>query len=352
MDEETEQLKKQKKEKQSSTDMIDSFFGSHKFDNEQSNQQNQRDFHETEELIDKLLDNKSSSIEQDETLSPSVNVVEKTHEQTFKEHNKITNNHDDLQGWNPVVESHEKEEIFELDIPESPKPFQESKEKSSEKNQEKKTLTFLKQKKPQPQKSKSSEKKSFSFHLPKLNINLKKSTKEPKRESYQKEQSVEFKELEYHQKTPLEIKKDTESETRIDQEIIQTGENNDYLPEKKPVKNKKQKEKQKTTFFKTNDKSHSIFKKKANDKQTKIETEKQKLPNQIQSEPAQPVNEESISSEQVTTNSGTVDKDLIQLLKITDDLLGKLPDEVIEEFSQSEDFTLYEKVMKKYDILK
>ena len=144
MAEEIELFKKQKKEKQSSTDKIDSFFDSHKFDNEQFNEQKQNDYNETEQLIDKLIDNKSSPTKQDESLSPSVEIVKKNHEHTFEEHKEITSDHDDLQKWNPVFESHEKEEIFELDPPESVKPFEESKEKSAEKKQEKNTLTFLK----------------------------------------------------------------------------------------------------------------------------------------------------------------------------------------------------------------
>ena len=45
-----------------------------------------------------------------------------------------------------------------------------------------------------------------------------------------------------------------------------------------------------------------------------------------------------------------LDDEIKQLLNITDELLGKLPDEVIDEFAQSEDFKLYEKVMIKYKI--
>lgn len=118
------------------------------------------------------------------------------------------------------------------------------------------------------------------------------------------------------------------------------------------LKPKNKKKNRKLLFFKSTDKSHFLFKKKSDEKQTKTRTEKQDSSNQKKSEPVQPAIEESEPSEQVTTISGSVDTDLIQLLKITDDLLGKLPDEVIEEFSQSEDFALYEKVMKKYDILK
>ncbi|MBN2603518.1 MAG: hypothetical protein JXA91_05260 [Candidatus Thermoplasmatota archaeon] len=45
-----------------------------------------------------------------------------------------------------------------------------------------------------------------------------------------------------------------------------------------------------------------------------------------------------------------LDDEIKKLLNITDELLGKLPNEVIDEFAQSEDFKLYEKVMSKYKI--
>jgi len=42
-----------------------------------------------------------------------------------------------------------------------------------------------------------------------------------------------------------------------------------------------------------------------------------------------------------------IDEDVRKLLSITDELLGKLPEEVIEEFAASDDFVLYQKVMNK-----
>ena len=45
-----------------------------------------------------------------------------------------------------------------------------------------------------------------------------------------------------------------------------------------------------------------------------------------------------------------LDEDIKKLLVITDDLLGKLPEEVIDEFSKSDDFKLYSKVYSKYKI--
>jgi hypothetical protein len=45
-----------------------------------------------------------------------------------------------------------------------------------------------------------------------------------------------------------------------------------------------------------------------------------------------------------------LDEDIKKLLVITDDLLSKLPEEVIDEFSKSDDFKLYSKVFSKYKI--
>jgi hypothetical protein len=46
----------------------------------------------------------------------------------------------------------------------------------------------------------------------------------------------------------------------------------------------------------------------------------------------------------------TLDEDVRKLLAITDELLGKLPEEVIAEFASSDGFVLYEKIMNKYHI--
>jgi len=44
------------------------------------------------------------------------------------------------------------------------------------------------------------------------------------------------------------------------------------------------------------------------------------------------------------------DEEMRQVLKSLDELLGKLPEDIIEEFSKSDSFRLYEKLMKKYKI--
>lgn len=42
-----------------------------------------------------------------------------------------------------------------------------------------------------------------------------------------------------------------------------------------------------------------------------------------------------------------IDKETKEVLKITDELLAKLPDDVIKDFVKSKDFELYKKVMEK-----
>ncbi len=52
----------------------------------------------------------------------------------------------------------------------------------------------------------------------------------------------------------------------------------------------------------------------------------------------------------VSDESPMVDDDLIKVLTIADNLLEKLPNEIVDEFVQSKDFELYEKVISKYKI--
>jgi len=45
-----------------------------------------------------------------------------------------------------------------------------------------------------------------------------------------------------------------------------------------------------------------------------------------------------------------VDQDVKDILVILDELLANLPDDLIEKFANSDDFTLYEKVLEGYGI--
>jgi hypothetical protein len=58
------------------------------------------------------------------------------------------------------------------------------------------------------------------------------------------------------------------------------------------------------------------------------------------------ITEESSINE--TLNESNLDNDVEKLLPIIDSLLEKLPEEVIDDFANSDYFQLYEKVMNKY----
>jgi membrane protein implicated in regulation of membrane protease activity len=60
-----------------------------------------------------------------------------------------------------------------------------------------------------------------------------------------------------------------------------------------------------------------------------------------------PQQEETHHEEKVVE---VVDDDIKKVLKITDELLGNLPDEVINKFAKSQDFELYERVLNKYKV--
>lgn len=59
---------------------------------------------------------------------------------------------------------------------------------------------------------------------------------------------------------------------------------------------------------------------------------------------------EKIEIQKKISDATVIDEDLKRLLKILDQLLGQLPEEAIEKFSKSEDFALYERVLKRLEI--
>jgi flagellar biosynthesis/type III secretory pathway M-ring protein FliF/YscJ len=56
---------------------------------------------------------------------------------------------------------------------------------------------------------------------------------------------------------------------------------------------------------------------------------------------------EMFESKENQRSSGIIDEDVKKVLKMVDDLLEKLPDDIIEQFTKSEDFKLYKKVIEK-----
>jgi dipeptide/tripeptide permease len=57
-----------------------------------------------------------------------------------------------------------------------------------------------------------------------------------------------------------------------------------------------------------------------------------------------------LQQEQKKVEVPVVDEDIKKVLKITDELLGNLPDDVINKFAKSQEFELYERVLNKYKV--
>ena len=57
-----------------------------------------------------------------------------------------------------------------------------------------------------------------------------------------------------------------------------------------------------------------------------------------------------IGKKEVEKENPLLDDEIKKVLEITDNLLGKLPEEIIDEFVKSKDFELYEKIIRKYKI--
>jgi len=336
MIEENEQNKKNDKKNHSSAETIDTFFGSHDFDKRDSNQDNIPNYKETEKLIDKILDGTPQEEHKQNDLKPSVTITETEndsrdpHAGIFTPPEQI-NEEKKEEHFFPATD---KEEIFKIDKP----------EKSTAPNT-KKTDANQKNSFHNPTKNEhKNEKIKFSLKLPKINIKLKKKkTKQDKITNPQPLNQQKEKKSLFKQKKSLEEELDkktgrihglsqlNEEETQKQKKVTTNTTDENQSKEKKSV-------------LKSKNKSLNPFKKKS-DLKNKEPTTPVASVKATEKEPAQKTKTSDL-------NDTAVDEDLIKLLKITDDLLGKLPENVIEEFSQSEDFSLYEKIMKKYEIVK
>jgi len=59
---------------------------------------------------------------------------------------------------------------------------------------------------------------------------------------------------------------------------------------------------------------------------------------------------EKVELQKKISEASVLDEDIRKLLKVLDQMLGQLPEEVIESFSKSEDFALYERILDRFKI--
>jgi hypothetical protein len=113
----------------------------------------------------------------------------------------------------------------------------------------------------------------------------------------------------------------------------------------------KEKEKQKKLKAKTalaEQKEKERLKKLEEKKKQKAKSKAEKKTSKISKEEPKINIKHNINLKENSSEVLSMDEDVIKFLKIADDLLEKLPDDVIDEFAKSKDFEVYERVINKY----
>jgi len=157
---------------------------------------------------------------------------------------------------------------------------------------------------------------------------------ELKKQSREKKlKEIETKKLERQKKKELKIK---EKQKKINQ-LKRVKELKIQEKEKKKLEKQKQLEAKKLLNEKKPIEKRLKKEKKIKPKEKEIKVKEPPVEQEI-------VKEKNIPTEEETN----FDEEVKEALEIIDELLGKLPDETIDEFVQSEDFAIYEKVVNKY----
>ncbi|MBS3802290.1 MAG: hypothetical protein KGY65_06025 [Candidatus Thermoplasmatota archaeon] len=349
MIEENEQKKKNKENKDSSAEMIDSFFGSHNLDNEQTNQNKHHNFKETKHLIDKVLGESSTSENESNSSDTEDEFFEKKKEDSSFQEAESSENKDSFENKNQSFNQHPKEEIFEID--KSTDQKQNDKKPPTVNNQfeNNQKTNHINKKANQSKNQQKNGKIKFSLNLPKINIKFKGKKKQKKISVDQTKNSQNQEQNVFSEDNRLT---NTEKSSQSTGRIHGLNKISKDDQQKNSIKQKQSFKKPKKSLFKSTNTSFHFFKNKLESEAKKPKKEQIAKENGIEEKTQKKTGFSSSTPNSTSSEVTSVDEDLIKLLKITDDLLGKLPEEVIEEFSQSEDFSLYEKVMKKYDIVK
>ena len=161
----------------------------------------------------------------------------------------------------------------------------------------------------------------------------KEAEKQKRLEEKQRLKEEKIKELELEKKAKKEAEKEEKlKKKKLKEELIKE------LELKKKIKEEEKRKK-------------SEEKKALKEEKTKEEKEKVAVTEKSKDETDETVKEldELILSKKKTAKEKTfLDDDVEKIIPVIDTLLEKLPDDVIAEFAESDDFALYEKVVKKY----
>jgi len=168
--------------------------------------------------------------------------------------------------------------------------------------------------------------------------------KKAKRESREKEKELLIKKLESEKRKKLELKKSRKASSLKDKELMESK----LWKHSTEVKN-------------PDEGSNNSFTKKWQDLLTK-KRKNLMVPNQQNISTSEDLEQDNKEINSITTKTDSLilgeketcdenhilDEDIKKVLSIIDNLLGNLPENVIDDFVKSEDFALYEKVVYKY----
>jgi len=150
------------------------------------------------------------------------------------------------------------------------------------------------------------------------------------------------------EKVSLDKKKEAERLKRLE---LEKSAEDALIKERGLALKFKEKEKQKKLKAKmalAEQKERERLKKLEDKKKQKAKSKAEKKTSKISKEEPKINIKHNINLKENTSEVLSMDEDVIKFLKIADDLLEKLPDNVIDEFAKSKDFEIYERVINKY----
>ena len=155
-------------------------------------------------------------------------------------------------------------------------------------------------------------------------------------------EKAEEKKREHEEKVKKQLEKEREKLLKYKMKIAKSEEKKELkkdVPDISEPSTKKQ--------FKEQQRMERINARKAiYEERLKLKREKQMLKEQVK-------HRELIKSDEIgkyTPEPAEIDSDVKKILQITDELLGELPEEVINRFMRSDEYDLYERILNKYKI--
>jgi len=276
-----------------------------------------------DEYIQTYYFHKKNKDQKNNHKMPKIRVAKREKKQVKKK-NGLSQTKKEIEEAKKAIEE-KKKEIERIEQ----KAKEKQKELKIKKIQKEKRQRQLEKEKKQQEKLKAKKEKL----LEKEKIQLEKE-KQKKKIELEKQRKKEEK-IKIAQEEKLKKEKEKQEKLKILEE-----EKLKKQREKEEIQKKKEEDKREKTTIKKPKEIHKEKKPRLIHK--KIEKEEEPVEKEIIEEPKE------IKPDISEEIQPTLDEDLSKAFEIIDELLGKLPDETIDEFVQSDDFEIYEKVVSKY----